>query len=77
MTKMMKTAAEIENLILAAISKVRECEGLTRVTIQPIEDDGIPFNWTINTPHNSPGRYCEIALETILIGMQQVIELKK
>ena len=76
MAKIQKTAAEIEALVIEGASKIAACEGLTGVTIQQIVDDRVPYNWTVSYAHNSPGRYCEIAIETTIDGMQRVIELK-
>jgi hypothetical protein len=76
MAKIEKTAAEIEALVMEAALKISECEGLTGVTIQQIVDERVPYNWSVSYAHNSPTRYCETAIETIVDGMQRVIDLK-
>jgi hypothetical protein len=75
MPKMVKTAADIEALAMQALAKVRECEGLTGLTIIPIDDDRVDYNWSVSVAHNCPGRLCEIAIETVVKGMQLVIKL--
>jgi hypothetical protein len=75
MPKMAKTSTEIEKLAMQAPAKIRECEGLTDLTIQPIADDRVDYNWTVSHAHNCPGKLCEIAIETVIEGMQRGIEL--
>lgn len=50
MAKQLKTANELEQLIVAAASKVQECEALTGVTIQRLDDDHV--RWA-NTDHGT------------------------
>lgn len=76
MPKILKTAPEIAAMIMKEAAKIPECEGLTGVTIQALDDDRVPYNWTVSHLHNSPGRYCEVAIETMVEGMQLVIDLQ-
>jgi hypothetical protein len=75
MPKIKKTAAELEAIAMETLRKVRECEGLTGLTIMPVDDDRVPYNWRVSFAHNCPGRLCEVAIETVVDGMQQVLEL--
>jgi hypothetical protein len=77
MTKIRKTAAEIEALAMQTLRKVKECEGLTGLTVVPLDDDRVPYNWTVSFAHNCPGRLCEVAIEEVVDGMQQVLELER
>jgi hypothetical protein len=76
MAKMLKNAAEIEALIMTAAATIDACDGLTGVTIQKIDDEKLPFNWTAKLMHNSSSVLCETAIVTIVDGMQRVIDLK-
>jgi hypothetical protein len=53
MARMVKTANEIAAMIMTASGKVGQCEGLTGVTVQRIDDEERPFNWTVSVAHNS------------------------
>ena len=75
MPKIKKTAAEFEAIAMETLRKVKECEGLTGVTIMPIDHDRVTYNWTVSIAHNCPGRLCEVAIETVVDGMQQALEL--
>lgn len=75
MAKQRKSAREIAALIMQAASKIPECEGLTGVTIQPIDDDRVDFNWDVSHLHNNTSDLCQIAMRTVVDGAQRVIEL--
>ena len=49
--------------------------GLTGVTIQPIDDDRVEFNWDVSHLHNNTSNLCQVAVRTIVDGAQKVIEL--
>ena len=75
MPKTNKTAAELEAIAMQTLRKVKECEGLTGLTIMPVDDDRVPYNWTVSFAYNCPGRLCEVAIETVVDEMQQALEL--
>ena len=75
MPKTNKTADELEAIAMQTLRKVKECEGLTGLTIMPVDDDRVPYNWTVSFAHNCPGRLCEFAIETVVDEMQQALEL--
>ena len=75
MPKTKKTAAELEAIAMQTLRKVRECEGLTGLTIMPIDDYRVPYNWTVSFAHNCPGRLCEVAIDTVVEEMQRTLEL--
>jgi hypothetical protein len=75
MPKMKKTAAELEAIAMQTLAKIKECEGLTGLTIRSIDSDQVPYNWTVSVAHNCPGRLCEVAIETVVDEMQQALEL--
>ena len=75
MPKTKKTAAELEAIAMQTLRKVRECEGLTGLTIMPLDDYRVPYNWTVSVAHNCPGRLCEVAIDTVVEEMQRTLEL--
>jgi hypothetical protein len=76
MAKQLKTAAQLEQIIMATASKLVECEGLTGVAIQPVADGRVPYNWTVSFMSNNSSRMCEIAIETIVTGAQRIFDLQ-
>jgi hypothetical protein len=76
MPKTKKTAAELEAIAMQTLRKVKECEELTGLTIMPVDDDRVPYNWTVSFAHNCPGRLCEVAIEEVVEGMQRMLELE-
>jgi predicted nucleotidyltransferase len=74
--KIKMTADEIARKIMEAASKLPEYEGLTGVTIRPVDDERVDYNWEVSIAHNSPGRLCEVAIATIVDGAQRVNDLK-
>ena len=75
MPKTKKTAAELEAIAMQTLRKARECEGLTGLTIMPLDDYRVPYNWTVSFAHNCPGRLCEVAIDTVVEEMQRTLEL--
>ena len=75
MPKAKKTAAELEAIAMQTLRKVGECEGLTGLTIMPVDDYRVPYNWTVSVAHNCPGRLCEVAIEAAVEEMQRTLEL--
>jgi hypothetical protein len=75
MPKLVKTAREIAALIMEAASKLPECEGLTGVTIQPIDDDRVDYNWDVSHLQNNTSHLCQVAIGTIVDGAQRVTDL--
>lgn len=77
MAKQLKTAKEIEALIMKAAAHLKECEGLTGVTVQAVDDERVDYTWTVSRMHNCDSRNCEIAIGTIVNGAQRVIDLQE
>lgn len=47
MTRIAKSAIELQQIALAAINRCPGCEGVRRVIVSPIMDDRADYNWSI------------------------------
>ena len=52
MPKERKTRSDLQALIFAEMSKIRECEGGTGVTVIGVVDDRGDYNWCVSRAHN-------------------------
>ena len=75
MAKERKIRHELEALVFAEATKARECEGLTGVTVQGIEDDRVDYNWTVSHRHNNSTPVCEHIIVDIVARLQQRYDL--
>jgi len=75
MAKERKTRHELEALVFAEATKARECEGLTGVTVQGIDDERVEYNWNVSFAHNNSTPTCARIIENIVIRLQQRYDL--
>ena len=47
MTRIAKSAIELQQIALAAIQRCPGCKGVRRVVVSPIMDDRADYNWSI------------------------------
>lgn len=47
MTRVAKSAIELQQIALAAINRCPGCKGVRRVIVSPIMDDRADYNWSI------------------------------
>ena len=47
MTRIAKSAIELQQIALAAIRRCPGCKGVRRVVVSPIMDDRADYNWSI------------------------------
>ena len=74
MAKERKTAEELAALVFAEAQKARECEGLTGVTVQRIDDESVDYNWNVSFAHNSTPM-CDRMIVDIETILQQLYDL--
>jgi hypothetical protein len=74
MAKERQTAPELEALVFDEARKVRECEGMTRVTVRGIADPRVDYNWQVSFADNSTPK-CEAAIAHIVARLQQRYDL--
>jgi hypothetical protein len=76
MAKERRTAEELEKLVFAEASQHRECEGATGVTVRPIADPRVDFNWEVSFAHNATGM-CQDIIVSIATRLQGRYELRE
>jgi hypothetical protein len=75
MAKERKTRHELEALVFEEAHKARECEGLTGVTVQGIEDDRVDYNWNVSFAQNNSTPMCARIIVDIVTRLQQRYDL--
>ena len=74
MSKERKTAYELEVLIFNEARKARECEGLTGVTVEGIDDNRVPYNWNVSHAYNATSM-CARVIAHIEARLQRLYDL--
>jgi len=74
MAKQHKTRHELEALVFTEARKVRECKGMTGVTVQGIADDRVDYTWNVSHAHNAT-RMCERIIVNIETKLQKLYDL--
>jgi len=74
MAKERKTARELAALVFNEARKARECEGLTGVTVEGIDDDRVPYNWNVSHAHNATAM-CAQVIADIEARLQRLYDL--
>ena len=74
MAKERKTAREPAALVFNEARKARECEGLTGVTVEGIDDDRVPYNWNVSHAHNATAM-CAQVIADIEARLQRLYDL--
>jgi hypothetical protein len=64
MAKERRTRSELEEIVFTEVRKVRECEGVTGVTVRGVADERF-HNWEVSWAHNATPM-CEGAIEAIV-----------
>ena len=75
MAKERKTRHELAALVFEEARKARECEGLTGVTVQRIDDDRVPYNWNVSHAHNNSTPMCAQVIGDIEARLQLLYDL--
>ena len=77
MDKSPKTTTELEALVLARLHAVPGCTGARHVTVIPYRDHRASSNWEVASfdPGTSEWSRCELALSTIVNGLQQRFDI--
>ena len=74
MAKERKTARELAALVFNEARKARECEGLTGVTVEGIDDNRVPYNWNVFHAHNATSM-CAQVIADIEARLQRLYDL--
>ena len=69
-----KLTRELAALVFAEARKARECEGLTGVTVERIEDDRVGYNWNVSHAHNAT-RMCGQIIADVEAKLRKLYDL--
>jgi hypothetical protein len=74
MAKERRTRSELEEIVFTEVRKVRECEGVTGVTVRDISDPRAPYTWEVSWAQNATPM-CEGAIEAIVDHLQKQYDI--
>ncbi len=76
MTKMSKTAAELEAMVLAALRRAPHCQGVSSVTVERLDETRFEHTWGVSYIGGEVEPLaCEGALKEILPPLQRQYDL--
>jgi hypothetical protein len=76
MAKELRTAEELQALIMSEVAKEPACEGCTGVTIIPMDDPRIDATWSVSHAHNA-NRLCADQIEQVAMMLMGLYDLKR
>jgi hypothetical protein len=76
MAKELRTADELQALIMSEVAKEPDCQGCTGVTIIPLNDPRIGATWSVDHAHNA-SRLCADQIEQVAAMLMGLYDLKR
>jgi hypothetical protein len=76
MLKELRTAEELQTLIMTEVAKAPDCESCTGITIIPLDDPRIGATWSVSYAHNAT-RMCTDQIEQVATMLMGLYDLKR
>lgn len=76
MARELKTAEELQTLIMTQVRKEPHCQGCTGVTIEPLDDPRIDATWSVTQAPNA-SKMCADQIEQIAMMLMGLYDLKR
>jgi len=76
MPKELRTADELEALIMSEVTKAPDCQGCTGVTIVPLDDPRVDATWAVSHAYNATNM-CADQVEQVATMLMGLYDLKR